>query len=80
MTDDGGVLDFILPDLGEGLEDAEIVAWHVEVGDVIVLKEHAQALRPQMLDESRARLEPPRLKRCRRWWLECEDVACTDDP
>ncbi len=27
---------FSLPDLGEGLEDAEIVAWHVNVGDNIV--------------------------------------------
>lgn len=27
---------FLLPDLGEGLEDAEIVAWHVNEGDHIV--------------------------------------------
>ena len=25
--------DFLLPDLGEGLEDAELTAWHVRVGD-----------------------------------------------
>jgi pyruvate dehydrogenase E2 component (dihydrolipoamide acetyltransferase) len=25
--------DFTLPDLGEGLEEAEIIAWHVRVGD-----------------------------------------------
>jgi len=25
--------DFLLPDLGEGLEEAEIIAWHVQVGD-----------------------------------------------
>jgi pyruvate dehydrogenase E2 component (dihydrolipoamide acetyltransferase) len=25
--------DFTLPDLGEGLEEAEIVAWHVNIGD-----------------------------------------------
>lgn len=30
---------FILPDLGEGLPDAEIVEWHVKVGDVIRLDE-----------------------------------------
>lgn len=28
-----------LPDLGEGLEDAEIVQWHVEVGDVVELNQ-----------------------------------------
>ena len=26
---------FKLPDLGEGLQDAEIVEWHVKVGDEI---------------------------------------------
>jgi pyruvate dehydrogenase E2 component (dihydrolipoamide acetyltransferase) len=29
------VPDFLLPDLGEGLTEAEIVAWHVEVGDTV---------------------------------------------
>src|SRR5215470_759246 len=28
---------FILPDLGEGLEEAEIVAWHVNAGDHVVM-------------------------------------------
>jgi pyruvate dehydrogenase E2 component (dihydrolipoamide acetyltransferase) len=27
------VPDFLLPDLGEGLEEAEIITWHVQVGD-----------------------------------------------
>ena len=27
---------FLLPDLGEGLEEAEIVAWHVNEGDHVV--------------------------------------------
>ena len=27
---------FLLPDLGEGLEEAEIVAWHVNCGDHVV--------------------------------------------
>jgi hypothetical protein len=34
-----GIRDFKLPDLGEGLEEGEIVAWHVEVGDVIDLNQ-----------------------------------------
>ena len=28
---------FKLPDLGEGLQDAEIVEWHVKIGDEIKL-------------------------------------------
>lgn len=30
---------FLLPDLGEGLQDAEIVAWHVAVGDHVVAEQ-----------------------------------------
>jgi 2-oxoisovalerate dehydrogenase E2 component (dihydrolipoyl transacylase) len=30
---------FNLPDLGEGLEDAEIVEWKVSVGDEVVLNQ-----------------------------------------
>ncbi|MDX1510830.1 MAG: dihydrolipoamide acetyltransferase family protein [Nitriliruptorales bacterium] len=33
------VVDFKLPDLGEGLEDGEIVSWQVEVGDVVELNQ-----------------------------------------
>jgi 2-oxoisovalerate dehydrogenase E2 component (dihydrolipoyl transacylase) len=28
---------FVLPDLGEGLTEAEIVAWHVRVGDIVAV-------------------------------------------
>lgn len=28
---------FLLPDLGEGLTEAEIVAWHVQVGDIVAV-------------------------------------------
>ncbi|MGC9501547.1 dihydrolipoamide acetyltransferase family protein [Streptomyces sp. WG7] len=34
---DGHGLEFRLPDLGEGLTEAEIVRWMVEVGDVVVV-------------------------------------------
>lgn len=32
-------LEFRLPDLGEGLTEAEIVAWHVAVGDTVALNQ-----------------------------------------
>lgn len=31
--------EFLLPDVGEGLTEAEIVAWHVKVGDVVEVNE-----------------------------------------
>jgi 2-oxoisovalerate dehydrogenase E2 component (dihydrolipoyl transacylase) len=31
--------DFLLPDLGEGLEDAVLVEWHVQEGDVVTLNQ-----------------------------------------
>ena len=34
-----GVKEFLLPDLGEGLEDASVVCWNVAVGDVIELNQ-----------------------------------------
>lgn len=33
------VRSFLLPDLGEGLTEAEIVAWHVEPGDTVALND-----------------------------------------
>src|ERR1700757_3334327 len=30
-----GIYQFKLPDLGEGTAEAEIVAWHVKVGDLV---------------------------------------------
>ncbi|MEV0033845.1 dihydrolipoamide acetyltransferase family protein [Nocardia sp. NPDC050793] len=39
MEDDGHVLEFRLPDLGEGLTEAEVVSWSVAVGDDIELNQ-----------------------------------------
>ena len=36
---DGAVRDFLLPDLGEGLEDATITEWYVSVGDDVALNQ-----------------------------------------
>jgi 2-oxoisovalerate dehydrogenase E2 component (dihydrolipoyl transacylase) len=29
--------DFLLPDLGEGLEEAEVISWRVQVGDQVTV-------------------------------------------
>lgn len=34
-SDSTGIVTFFLPDLGEGLPEAEIVSWHVSEGDVV---------------------------------------------
>jgi len=39
VHDDGHVLEFRLPDLGEGLADAELVSWAVRVGDTVELNQ-----------------------------------------
>ena len=31
---------FLLPDLGEGLTEAEIVAWHVHAGDTVMVDQN----------------------------------------
>ena len=36
MTEGAGERNFCLPDLGEGLSEAEIVRWHVNPGDRVV--------------------------------------------
>ncbi|MFC9965855.1 dihydrolipoamide acetyltransferase family protein [Nocardia ignorata] len=37
--DDGHVLEFRLPDLGEGLADGDLVSWAVDVGDTVELNQ-----------------------------------------
>ncbi|MEO7409991.1 MAG: biotin/lipoyl-containing protein, partial [Sphingomicrobium sp.] len=47
---------FKLPDIGEGIAEAEIVAWHVKIGDVI--GEDA-ALADMMTDKATVEMESP---------------------
>ena len=47
---------FKLPDIGEGIAEAEIVAWHVEVGDTV---EEDQQLADMMTDKATVEMESP---------------------
>jgi 2-oxoisovalerate dehydrogenase E2 component (dihydrolipoyl transacylase) len=47
---------FKLPDIGEGIAEAEIVAWHVKVGDRI---EEDQNLADMMTDKATVEMESP---------------------
>ncbi len=48
--------EFRLPDIGEGIAEAEIVAWHVKVGDVIT---EDQGLADMMTDKATVEMESP---------------------
>ena len=47
---------FKLPDIGEGIAEAEIVAWHVAVGDAVV---EDQSIVDMMTDKATVGIESP---------------------
>lgn len=51
-----GKFTFKLPDIGEGIAEAEIVAWHVKIGDKI---EEDQPLADMMTDKATVEMESP---------------------
>ena len=51
-----GTFTFILPDIGEGIAEAEIVAWHVKVGDRV---EEDDKLADVMTDKATVEMESP---------------------
>src|SRR3954447_3755731 len=56
---DGGLMaryEFKLPDIGEGIAEAEIVAWHVKVGDTIA---EDQQIADMMTDKATVEMESP---------------------
>ena len=48
--------EFKLPDIGEGIAEAEIVAWHVAVGDEIA---EDQQIADMMTDKATVEMESP---------------------
>src|SRR5438309_3003624 len=48
--------EFKLPDIGEGIAEAEIVAWHVKVGDIIG---EDQQIADMMTDKATVEMESP---------------------
>src|SRR3954464_9526802 len=51
-----GRFTFKLPDIGEGISEAEIVAWHVAVGDRV---EEDQQVADMMTDKATVEMESP---------------------
>jgi 2-oxoisovalerate dehydrogenase E2 component (dihydrolipoyl transacylase) len=50
------IFEFKLPDIGEGIAEAEIVAWHVKVGDTVG---EDQQLADMMTDKATVEMESP---------------------
>jgi 2-oxoisovalerate dehydrogenase E2 component (dihydrolipoyl transacylase) len=50
------IFQFKLPDIGEGIAEAEIVAWHIKVGDRV---EEDQQLADMMTDKATVEMESP---------------------
>ena len=48
--------EFKLPDIGEGIAEAEIVAWHVKIGDIIG---EDQQIADMMTDKATVEMESP---------------------
>src|SRR4051795_11205650 len=48
--------EFKLPDIGEGIAEAEIVAWHIKVGDTIA---EDQQIADMMTDKATVEMESP---------------------
>src|SRR5215217_299430 len=48
--------EFKLPDIGEGIAEAEIVAWHVNIGDTIA---EDQQIADMMTDKATVEMESP---------------------
>src|ERR1044071_856131 len=48
--------EFKLPDIGEGIAEAEIVAWHVKVGETVA---EDQQLADMMTDKATVEMESP---------------------
>ena len=48
--------EFRLPDIGEGIAEAEIVAWHVKVGDRV---SEDQGVADMMTDKATVEMESP---------------------
>jgi len=48
--------EFKLPDIGEGIAEAEIVAWHVKIGDIVA---EDQQLADMMTDKATVEMESP---------------------
>src|SRR6188768_614009 len=72
-----GRFTFRLPDIGEGIAEAEIVAWHVKIGDMV--KEDGR-LADLMTDKATVEMESPVAGRVLEVAGEVGDVIAIGSP
>lgn len=69
--------DFILPDIGEGIVECEVVEWRVAVGDEI---EEDQPVVDVMTDKAMVEITAPKAGRVTRLYYQKEDLARVHSP
>lgn len=69
--------DFALPDLGEGLDEAEIVSWHADVGDRVVADQPLVAVETA---KAVVEIPSPRSGRIAKRYGEPGDILKVGDP
>ena len=72
-----GKFTFKLPDIGEGIAEAEIVAWHVAVGDRI---EEDQPLADMMTDKATVVIPSPKRGKVTKTWGKEGEIAKVHHP
>src|ERR1700740_1431335 len=68
------VYQFKLPDIGEGIAEAEIVAWHVKVGDRV---DEDQQLADMMTDKATVEMDRPVAAKVLEWGGEAGHMIPT---
>ncbi len=74
---DGDTEDFILPDIGEGIVECEVVEWHVAVGDEI---EEDQPVVDVMTDKAMVEITAPKAGRVTQLYYQKEALARVHSP
>src|SRR5690554_7867818 len=69
--------DFMLPDIGEGIVECEVVEWHVAEGDVI---EEDQPVVEVMTDKALVEITAPEAGRVTRLYVQKGEIAKVHAP
>lgn len=77
VSDDGETEDFILPDIGEGIVECEVVEWRIAEGDEI---EEDQTVVDVMTDKAMVEITAPKAGRVTKLYYQKEEQAKVHSP